>query len=73
MTELICSLRTLNQLLASVSAEHFLEAVAGIKRAREAYLAQEIDTAVYVSKLKKTLRGRAFYGWQKDINQNWSN
>jgi hypothetical protein len=53
MTELICSLRTFNQLLASVRAEHFLEAVAGIKRAREAYLAQEIDTAVYVSKLKK--------------------
>jgi hypothetical protein len=55
VTKLICSLLTLKQLLASVRAEHFLEAVGGIKRAREAYLAQEIDTDVYVSKLKKTL------------------
>jgi len=53
MTELTRSLHTLDRLEASFKAGRFVEAVAGIKRVRWAYFAQEIDTDVYVSELEK--------------------
>jgi len=57
MTELTRSLHTLDQLVASVRAERFVEAIAGIKRARWAYLAQEIDVGMYASELERYWKG----------------
>jgi hypothetical protein len=50
MTELTRSLHTLDLLLASVKAGRFVEAIAGIKRARWAYFAREI---MYTSELQR--------------------
>jgi len=53
LSELTRSLHTLDLLEASFKAGRFVEAVAGIKRARWAYFAKEIDVDVYVSEVEK--------------------
>jgi len=53
VTELTRSLRTLDHLQACVRAGSFIEAVAGIKSVRWAYLAQEIDVDMYASELRR--------------------
>lgn len=53
MTELTRSLHTLDLLEASFKAGRLVKAVAGIKRARWAYFAQEINADVYVSEVEK--------------------
>jgi integrase len=53
ITELTCSLRTLDLLVANVRANRFVEAVVGIQWVRGAYQMGHIDREAYASELNK--------------------
>ena len=72
MTELTRSLHTPDWLVAGVRAARFVEAIAGIKKARWAYLAQEIDVDIYASELEKYWKGvRCMARKEETITTEW--